>query len=60
MAMSPETRALVEADLNDPAKPPLHRRKVADFITDPQPADVPPPQAGVNSLTHAFTQTQDQ
>lgn len=52
--MSPETRALVEADLNDPAKPPLHRRKVADFITEPKPADVPPPQAGVNSLAYAF------
>jgi hypothetical protein len=54
MSMSPETRALVEADLNDPAKPPLHRRKVADFITEPKPADVPPPQAGVNSLACAF------
>lgn len=54
MSISPETRALVEADLNDPAKPPLHRRKVADFITEPKPADVPPPQAGVNSLAYAF------
>ena len=54
MSISPETRALVEADLNDPAKPPLHRRKVADFITEPKPADVPPPQAGINSLACAF------
>lgn len=54
MSMSPETRALVEADLNDPAKPPLHRRKVADFITEPKPADVPPPQAGINPLACAF------
>lgn len=54
MSMSPETRALVDADLNDPAKPPLHRRKVADFITEPKPAVVRPPAVQFNSLAYAF------
>ena len=62
MSMSPETRALVEADLNDPAKPPLHRRKVTDLLNTTDDCShagitkrgVRPPQAGINSLACAF------
>jgi len=67
MSMSPETRALVEADLNDRAKPPLHLRKVTDLLNTTDDCSHPlgeagitkrgvrPPQVGINSLTHAFT-----
>jgi len=56
---STSTEAYIDADLRECEERgiPLHHRKCCDLIT--KPVNVRPPQVGINSLTHAFTQTQD-